>query len=255
MKKTNIAMLFLLIITSAFSLTGCKGNNPLQGTTWVLVGLNGMAALPDVNVTISFDGEKVGGTDGCNRYGSTYSINKNQISIDQNMVSTLMACPEEIMSQAQQYTQAIMNASYFEIADNRLSLMNNQKEPLAVFIKQDLTLADTHWIVTGYNNGKQAVVSLIQGTQITMTFGNDGKVSGNAGCNRFTADYSVEEMSIRIGQAASTKMMCLEPAGVMEQENAFLQAMSSVAKFHPEGNQLELRTGDGAIAIQLTRTE
>jgi heat shock protein HslJ len=255
MKRIKIGMLILLVVTSAFSLTGCKTNNPLQGTTWVLVGLNGLAALPDVSVTISFEGEKVGGTDGCNRYGSTYTINKNQISIDQNVVSTLMACPEEIMSQAQQFTRAIIESSNFEIVDTRLNLLNNQKEPLAVFIKQDLTLADTNWIVTGYNNGKQAVVSLVQGTQISVTFGNEGKVSGNAGCNRFNADYALDVMSISIGQAASTKMMCLEPAGVMEQESAFLQALSSAATFSLEGDRLELRTGDGAIAIQLTRAQ
>ncbi len=247
--------IIFLIATCAFSLTGCKVTNTLNGTTWVLIGLNGMASLPDVPVTISFDGDKVGGSDGCNRYGSTYTIKNNQISIDQNVVSTLMACPEEIMSQAQQFTRAIIDASYFEVADNRLSLLNSENEAMAVFIKQDLTLADTNWILTGYNTGKQAVVSLVQGTQITVTFGNDGKVSGNAGCNRFTANYSVEEKSINIGQAASTKMMCLEPAGVMEQESAFLQALSSAATFRMEGDKLELRTGDGAIAIQLTRAQ
>lgn len=255
MRRLKIGAVILMIIMSTYSLTGCKTNNPLQGTTWVLVGLNGLAALPDVSVTISFEGDKVGGTDGCNRYGSTYTIKNDQISIDQNVVSTLMACPEEIMSQAQQYTRAIIDASNFEIADNRLSLLNSEKEPIAVFVKQDLTLADTNWIVTGYNNGKQAVVSLVQGTQITVTFGNDGKVSGNAGCNRFTANYSVEEKSISIGQAASTKMMCLDPVGVMEQESAFLQALSSATTFRLEDDQLELRTRDGAIAIQLTRAQ
>ena len=43
-----------------------------------------------------------------------------------------------------------------------------------------------------YNNGNQAVVTLITGSEISLNFGADGQVSGNAGCNRYTGAYQVQ---------------------------------------------------------------
>jgi heat shock protein HslJ len=46
-------------------------------------------------------------------------------------------------------------------------------------------------------------------------------------------------------------MMCPRPE-VMEQEQSFVRALESVATARFDGDRLELRTGAGAIALQLT---
>ena len=45
-------------------------------------------------------------------------------------------------------------------------------------------LEGVDWEVTGYNNGRQAVVSPKLGTRLNLMF-EDGLVSGSSGCNRF----------------------------------------------------------------------
>ncbi len=255
MNTKHFLLTAVLVMATTAGLAGCKSTNPLDGTDWVLAGLNGVSASAETTVIIAFDDGKVGGTDGCNRYSSGYSVKGSNITVDKNVTSTLMACSGEIMNQATQFVQALMDTKQFQITDNRLTLMDGEKNPLAVFVKQDKTLGGTSWKVTGYNNGQQAVISPLEGTEITLDFSQDGKVSGMAGCNRYTASYSVDGQSIVIGPAASTKMMCLEPAGVMEQESAFLQVLSTAATFRLEGDQLELRSGDGAIDIQLVQTQ
>ena len=44
----------------------------------------------------------------------------------------------------------------------------------------------------GYNNGKQAVVSVTPGTTLTANFGADGMLSGGAGCNDYAASYKTD---------------------------------------------------------------
>jgi heat shock protein HslJ len=48
-------------------------------------------------------------------------------------------------------------------------------------------------------------------------------------------------------------MMCTKPEGVMEQEQQFLKALETVATARFEGDRLELRTAEGALAITLTK--
>ena len=86
-----------------------------------------------------------------------------------------------------------------------------------MFEAQSGDLAGTSWIVTGYNNGKQAVTSVINGTTVTAKFGSDGNVSGSGGCNSYSASYTTNgKKTIKIGPAISTQMACAQPEGVMQ---------------------------------------
>ena len=94
---------------------------------------------------------------------------------------------------------------------------------------------------------------MLAGTTLTASFGKDGTLSGNSGCNTFSGPYTVNENQITIGPLASTMMMCSDPAGVMEQEAQYLTALQSAATYQLEGNVLELRTKDGALAANFSK--
>ena len=113
-------------------------------------------------------------------------------------------------------------------------------------------LTGTSWRVTGYNNGRQAVVSVLSGTELKMAFSADGRVSGSAGCNNFIGTYTVSGSALKFGPAATTRKLCARP-GVMEQEQQFLKALETVATIHQEGARAELRTADGALAVSLQK--
>lgn len=116
------------------------------------------------------------------------------------------------------------------------------------------TLADTKWDVTGYNNGRQAVVSVLNGTRLSIGFPADGKASGFAGCNRFSGTFESQGTSLSFGPVATTRMACASPDGIMEQEQAFLKALETVSIVRFEGDRLELRTRDGELAMTLGRS-
>lgn len=84
----------------------------------------------------------------------------------------------------------------------------------------------------------------IPGSGVTLEFGDDGRVSGSAGCNRFGGGYTVDGEAISFSQLFSTRMFCPQD-GIMDQEIAFLNALEAASSFAIEGNQLIITYGDG----------
>ena len=62
----------------------------------------------------------------------------------------------------------------------------------------------------------------------SLTFGEEGRLSGNASCNRIMATYTVDGDRLTIGPAHATRMLC--PPALMEQEQRFLAALEEVAR-------------------------
>jgi heat shock protein HslJ len=219
--------------------------NALDGTSWLLVTLNGQPALQDTTVTLNFADGTATGSDGCNRYTGGYAADSTNIKFGQ-LASTMMACPEPIMKQASAYLQALAQAATYKSSAKQLTLVDAGGQELAVFNAQSSELASTSWIVTGYNNGKQAVVSVQAGAELTANFGTDGRLSGSSGCNTYNASYTTDGNKITIGPAATTMMACEQ--AVMDQEQQYLAALSTAATYRIDGSKLELRTADGALA-------
>lgn len=227
----------------------------LDGTSWILAGLPGRTLVPGSSVTLQFAGDRLSGSDGCNRYSGSFTSRGATLEVSPNLASTQMACAPDVTAQARAYVAALTGAKSYRIDGERLELLSADGKVSATFSAQSRSLAGTSWDATGINNGRQAVSSLAKDSSVTMTFGADGVVSGSAGCNRYTAPYTADGASLSIGQAAVTRMMCAKPAGVMEQEQQFLRALATVATARFEGNRLELRTAEGALAVALTRSE
>ncbi|MDD1615978.1 MAG: heat shock protein [Methylococcaceae bacterium NSP1-2] len=233
-------------ITSADTST-----NALNHTNWVLAKLNNQSVIPNALITLNFEDGNIAGTDGCNRYHTAYTQNADTLSINKNSASTMMACPEPITQQAANYMTALTETAHYKIDGQQLTLLNASGKTLASFTKQSMELGGTAWRVTSSNNGKQAVVSTIIDSNLTANFSTDGKLSGSAGCNNYTANYKVSGKNIKIGQVASTRKMCAKPDGVMEQEAQFLHALTTASTYQFDGNRLELRTADNALAVML----
>jgi heat shock protein HslJ len=95
------------------------------------------------------------------------------------------------------------------------------------------------WSLVALNGGPR-----ITGTAISASF-NNGRVSGNTGCNQYFASYTVAGSSVTIGGIGSTKMYCSFPEGVMEQEALFFRLLSQVATWSLDDGKLVLRDESG----------
>lgn len=85
---------------------------------------------------------------------------------------------------------------------------------------------------------------------ITATFA-DGRVTGRAGCNEYSAAYAAVDGAITFGRLAATKMMCSDEA--MFWENQFRIHLEEAVLFDiQDGRLLLIRRDDTALAFALS---
>lgn len=244
----------LILLTACATSSSQQGGGDLTGQVWGLTELVGETLLPDTGISAQFNSDgTLSGSSGCNQYNGKYTVSGDSITISTPLATTMMACPQPVMDQENAYLKALGEAKTFAVRGDKLTLTGADDQTLASYQAQSQNLAGTDWEVIGYNNGKQAVTSVLLNTSITASFGRDGTLTGNAGCNDYNGSYTVTGNQITIGPLASTMKACSDPAGVMEQEAQYLAALESAATYQIEGDVLELRTQDGALAVDFSK--
>ena len=79
------------------------------------------------------------------------------------------------MDQEQQYLAALQNSATYEIAGDTLTIRDASGAMQVVAkVNTPAGLSGTSWKVMNYNNGKEAVVALLTGSEISLNFG-DGR--------------------------------------------------------------------------------
>lgn len=221
----------------------------LDGSAWTLAWVPGFELPAKPLATLRFESGRAAGSDGCNRFTTSYTSTPGQLRFGARQASTLMACPPLAEAVAVRFGAVLYETAGYRTEYGTLTLLNAAGQPLARLSEQPDRIAGTSWQVTGINNGRQAVAGVIAGTQPTMNFGSDGRLAGSAGCNDYSAGFTSEGSAIRISAPAATRKACPQPEGAMAQEAAFLAALQTAATQRREGDRLELRTADGALAV------
>ena len=228
---------------------------PWKGTPWVLASYGDpvypTVALPGPEVDLVLDEAEgqVTGNASCNNYFGPYEIDGNELTFGPLGV-TKKACPDDaVATQEQAFLTALNAVGTYVIENDKLTLTYGDDQALVFVAAEMIPLEGATWLIDRYNNGNEAAVSLLADTEITAVFEN-GNMSGNSGCNTFTASYVVSDGgSINIDSAATTRMMCAEPDGLMEQEAHFIAAIETAAVYKISSARLELRTSDGALVL------
>lgn len=229
------------------------GTNPpasLEGTTWLLENLNGQPAITITTTSLRVEGSRISGSAGCNSYSGDYTGTADGKFGAEKMYRTAVLCmPDEIMAQEGAYMAFLNKADKYSIAGNKLTLKAPDGKT-AVFTPQSQELAGTAWQATSVEGQ-----SLVSGSSITVSFGNDGKISGTAGCNRYSGSYaaSVSGETVSISALSATRMLCHEPEGIMVQEQRFLAALQSAASYSVNPGTLTLRAADGSAVVSLRK--
>ncbi len=237
------------------------GELTLVGPTWLLdsyVDLAGQVAqtMPDSRVTIVFEPDQVAGSAGCNNYFGPYDVDGNALTIGPLGSTMKMCAPEELMLQETGYLANLGNVAGYEIVNDQLHLLDAGGQTLLTYREdQQVSLTRTVWTVTGYNNGKGGVTSVVINTEMTAIFTEDDTVGGSAGCNDYRAGFETDGNNISIGPAAVTRKFCVEPEGIMDQEALFLAALEIAATFEIDGARMDLYDEDGSRVATLNASE
>jgi heat shock protein HslJ len=184
----------------------------------------------------------------CNQVGGTYSVSGSSLTL-QLGPSTLAACPPD--SQADQFLAGLGKVANYTVTGNNLELGLQGGGRMQYTAMAAPSLVGPNWQLLAYNNGRNAVQSVMIGTQPTATFGADGQVTGSGGCNTFAGPYQSTARTLSIGPLISTRMACDQP--VMDQETAYLAALERTASYRFDSARLVLVDGTGATQAEFTR--
>ena len=255
-----------MILLPLLLVAGCTGNAPgpsglhLNGTGWTLTdyvsGGRSVKILDGTTVTMVFSQEgRMTGSAGCNHYFASYDLKGTKITIGQ-AGSTMMYCTGAgVMEQESSYLALLNEAASVSSVNDRLTFADVQGMTILSFARIVLPapepLVGTTWTLDSLYTA-DAVSSVIAGTTITAVFGEDGRVSGSAGCNNYFGSYTVTESSLSTSSIGSTRMNC-PGTGIMQQENTYLASLGRTAGFSISGNRLSLADMHGATLLTFTK--
>ena len=110
-------------------------------------------------------------------------------------------------------------------------------------------IIDTEWTLVSLNGEE-----LIEDTEITLYF-KEEYLGGSMTCNNYgggpdSGKYvATGKGKLKIDQLAVTVQLCSEPQGVMEQEDAYIEALQNAATYRAVDGRLEIDNAAGKTTL------
>ncbi|MBN9241509.1 MAG: YbaY family lipoprotein [Mesorhizobium sp.] len=149
-----------------------------------------------------------------------------------------------------------VNNELMFINDERHQVDPATSEPQTIVVKMvrqqaeggdAAAIMDRTWALTFIDG-----IGGIEGSKATFRLQKDGRVVGQAPCNRYFATAGTKGMTMTIGKPGATMMACEQK--LMAQERAFFDAFGKVAGFKLENGALVLTAQDGRALLRFAAT-
>ena len=245
----------------ALALAGCASTPatspapPLDGTAWMLVELGAQSPAPDAPApTLRFAGERVTGSDGCNRFvGPAWGAgdrtgDRGALRIGRDLASSRRPCGEAALAAAEAFSRTLARTVAYRRDGGSLALLDARGVGIATFVPQPSGLTGKVWRVLAYGDGPRAATDVRPNSLVTLEFDTEGRVRGFGGCSPYAGTWSIASRRLAIG--------ALHPLGhdgcpgaldLKAQEHAVLRALSRATTLRQDGERLELRDASDAV--------
>lgn len=120
---------------------------------------------------------------------------------------------------------------------------------LAACGRDSAGLNDTEWTLNTLN-GAAALANV----SVTMELADDDQLFGSGGCNRYTGTWDTgDDDALTLTPGPMTMMACDQP--IMDQEQAFIAALTGTASYERDGGELTLRDAGETDLATLSELE
>jgi putative lipoprotein len=111
----------------------------------------------------------------------------------------------------------------------------------------------TNWNLVSYGE-PGAATPVLEDTEVTLQFQEEGQAVGLGGCNSFGAQYEVANATIAFNEVITTEIACLGE-GVMEQEQIYYDALLTAGEFELANGQLRIWYSDGQQVLNFVEAD
>lgn len=247
------AALALLVLAA----TACSDDEPVPaapestplGHTYISTEVTGAPIPGGGPLTLSFTGDRISAEAGCNTHTGAVDLRDHVLHVS-GLASTLVGCPGDRAGSDAWVGDLLRADPTWRLERDRLTLTaKNTTVVLAdkKVLRPDRPVRGTEWVVTTLLTPDAQVQSrTIDEVRPTLTFAEDGGLTGFAGCNRITGRAVVTDTpdgADIAATAATTRMMCAPE--IMEVERAVLSALDGTAHATVDADILTLRNPNG----------
>lgn len=273
------ALILPVILAGAAALTACNGLPPaestleepttaelsirpalpeLAGTEWQVETMGGVAVVAGSEPRILFteDGA-INGTTGCNRFFGSYSQQGGLLEFS-GIGMTKMACMDNGVMEQESAFAAILQGGATLVTDAMRQITIRGADGVGFTARRlpaegeeagndPALLTGAEWRVEDLNRG-----GVIDNSNLTLTFGPNGRLTGAAQCNRLSGMYHANDKVITFGPINQTLMACVNEA-LNQQDAKFTEALRGDMDWRlTEDGALEL-TREGGHRVLLRR--
>lgn len=229
----------------------------LAGTSWQAVAFgdtsDGKPVDPATTLTLNFGADRYGGSGGCNWFLGTFNVAGDTMELNAPSQTDLQCTdPANVMQQESMYLTALYNVDEYRKLDDKLLAYATGSQLLLTFREApSVPLEGTTWSLKFLQDAQDNVVATTAGTTVTATF-SGGKVTGNAGCNAYTATYTLAGDKVTIADltvAGGATKTCDSPKGIMAQEATYLANLAGAMRLVQTAGVLQLLNADDATSL------
>ena len=193
----------------------------------------------------TFADGRLSGFAGCNRFNAANELDGDRLELA-DIAMTRMACPRRDAVESA-YVKKLEAIAGWRAVDDELVLLDADGAELVRLREPALEGA---WTATAFLQG-DGVSSPITGTEVTATSARMAHWPDPPAATP-PRDISCGSGDVRITGITSGAKACTSPEGIMEQEQAYLDALPHARRFQLDGVTLTLLTGEGTIVATYT---
>ena len=193
------SILIMLLITSCAggSTTEESEASPIGNTYWqldsyALPDTGEVSRIPESTVLLFFgDNGGIFGFSGCNFLTGSYNISGEAITVAAGP-STTYECQDDLFIQEQAFIGALTYMGMYQVEGELMNLTNPNGDEFVNMtqISPPPKIQGTDWLLKSYNDGQGALVTVLEGSEVTAKFSQEGNLTGSAGCNEYNTTFS-----------------------------------------------------------------
>ncbi|MER7947205.1 META domain-containing protein [Streptomyces sp. NPDC096079] len=230
--RALVVLVPLLLLTACGTESGAGSGGadtvspdlPVAGTHWTVgaVTVDGRRSAAPDGARVDFEDGRARGNTGCNTFGATVVLKGDTLSVSPEEV-TEIGCPGDRQRFEKEMLKAFSGRLKGTLKGDELRLSSaDGRAGLELTAEPAVPLRGTTWKVDGLvSGGTVASPPAGSGDKARFVLGADGRVTGNLGCNNFSATARLDEKAHALtveGPAATTRMMCTGPQMQLETE-------------------------------------